>query len=89
VAGLYHDDDIYAAVGKSLAEGEGYRIASLATNPAQTKYPFLYPLVLSFIWKLDARFRENVPRKAFNVSCLVGIFRFSFVFYIRMVQMIE
>ena len=26
VAGLYHDDGIYAAVAKSVAEGEGYRI---------------------------------------------------------------
>ena len=48
-AGLYHDDGIYVAVAKSLVEGEGYRNGSLPTNPAQTKYPFLYSLVLSFI----------------------------------------
>ena len=90
VAGLYHDDGIYAAVAKSLAAGEGYSIASLPTSPAQTKYPFLYSLVLSFIWKLDPRFPENlILLKAFNVACLVGIFILSFVFYIRKVRKIE
>lgn len=88
--GLYHDDGIYAAVAESLAAGEGYRIASLPTNLAQTKYPFLYSLVLSFIWKLDQRFPENLfLPKAFNVACLVGIFILSFVFYIRTVRKIE
>jgi hypothetical protein len=90
VAGLYHDDDIYAAVANSLAEGKGYRIASLPANPAQTKYPFLYSLVLSFIWKPDQRFPENMfLLKAFNVACLVGIFILSFVFYTRTVRKIR
>jgi hypothetical protein len=90
VVGLYHDDGIYAVVAKSLAEGEGYRVASLPTNPAQTKYPFLYSLLLSFIWNLDPRFPENLfLLKAFNVACLIGIFLLSFVFFVRKVQRIE
>ncbi|MGH7811095.1 MAG: hypothetical protein ACREP5_12535, partial [Candidatus Binatia bacterium] len=42
ILGLFHDDGIYAVVGKSLAQGDGYRILSLPAAPAQTKYPFLY-----------------------------------------------
>ena len=58
VAGLYHDDGIYAAVAKSLAEGQGYRIASLPTN--LRKQNTISSLVSSpFTWKLDPKFPEN------------------------------
>jgi hypothetical protein len=60
VAGLYHDDGIYPAFAKSLAEGEGYNIASLPTMAAQTKYPFLYSVILSWSWKVDQRFPETI-----------------------------
>lgn len=52
--GHFHDDGIYWLAGRSLARGEGYRIASLSGQPAQTKYPPLYPLWLSLAWRLDS-----------------------------------
>ena len=39
-----HDDCLYFVSAKSLADGGGYRIASLPGEPPQTKYPPLYPL---------------------------------------------
>jgi len=45
--GQYHDDMIYWVTAKSLAQGSGYRILSLPDQPYQTKYPPLYPLLLS------------------------------------------
>lgn len=45
--GLYHDDAIYWNSACTLASGGGYTIASLPWQPAQTKYPPLYPLYLS------------------------------------------
>jgi hypothetical protein len=58
--GDIHDDSVYYVSAKSLAEGH-YRIESLPGEPAQTKYPPLYPLLLSIAWRLDPRFPENLP----------------------------
>lgn len=45
--GGFHDDGLYFVGAKSLAEGHGYRIANLPGEPLQTKYPPLYPWLLS------------------------------------------
>lgn len=58
--GAYHDDGIYVATAKALAEGRGYRIVSLPDEPAQTKYPPFYPLLLSLIWRVYPEFPENL-----------------------------
>ena len=57
--GLFHDDGIYAVTSRALAEGEGYRLVDLPHEPAQTKYPPLFPLVLATVWKLTPDFPEN------------------------------
>ncbi len=59
--GFYHDDSIYWVSGKSLADGNGYRIASLPGEPYQTKYPPLYPALLAGVWKLNPDFPSNLP----------------------------
>ena len=58
--GDFHDDSIYYVTAKSLATGGGYRIESLPGEPAQTKYPPLYPLLLSIAWKFDPQFPRNL-----------------------------
>ena len=58
--GTYHDDGIYVATAKSLATGQGYNIISLPYEPAQTKYPPLYPFLLSLIWKVYPEFPQNL-----------------------------
>ena len=60
VSGTFHDDGIYVATAKSLAEGNGFRLIDLPGQPAQTKYPFLYPAALAVIWKSWPRFPENL-----------------------------
>ncbi|HEY2842127.1 MAG TPA: glycosyltransferase family 39 protein [Bryobacteraceae bacterium] len=55
-----HDDGVLYISGKTLAAGEGFRIASLPEDPSQTKFPPLYPLYLSLIWRLDPRFPQNL-----------------------------
>jgi len=57
--GTYHDDGIYLVTAKALAEGEGYRILSLPGELLQTKYPILFPAVLSAAWKMYPKFPEN------------------------------
>ena len=84
VLGLFHDDGIYAVVAKSLSDGVGYRLISLPTAPDQTKYPFLYSYILSWLWRLDPKFPENIGLlKAANAAFLAGVFILSYLFYRR------
>jgi len=84
ILGLFHDDAIYAVVGKAIAEAEGYRIVSLPTAPAQTKYPFAYSYLLSWLWLLNPSFPQNIVLlKSLNIIILVGIFFVAFFYYRR------
>ena len=62
--GDLHDDSLYFVSAKSLADGGGYRIESLPGEPAQTKYPPLYPLLLSIAWRLNPQFPANLTLAA-------------------------
>ena len=53
--GFFGDDAVYAVTGKSLAEGRGYRILSIPGEPLQTKYPPLYPALLSLVFRAGAQ----------------------------------
>ncbi|MBK5291355.1 MAG: hypothetical protein JJE04_06750 [Acidobacteriia bacterium] len=59
--GYFQDDGLYLIGAKSLAEGSGYRILSLPGQPWQTKYPPLYPLLLSAAWVAAPNFPGNLP----------------------------
>lgn len=84
VIGLYHDDALYTVVAKSLSEGTGYRIVSLPSSPAQLKYPFLYPYVLSWLWTFMPVFPENVAfLKALNAVALFVALLFSYALFRR------
>lgn len=65
VVGAYLDDGIYLVTGRALATGHGYRHLELPGEPLQTKYPPLYPLLLSVVWRGLPDFPANVP--AFQV----------------------
>ena len=60
-AGTFHDDGVYLVTAKALAEGQGYRIISLPGEPAQTKYPILFPWLVSLVWHLNPSFPANLP----------------------------
>ncbi len=57
--GLFHDDAIYILTGRALKQGQGYRITSIPGMPRQTKYPPLYPAVLSLLWRIQPAFPAN------------------------------
>jgi hypothetical protein len=77
--GIVHDDAIYLATAKSLATGTGYRIISLPNQIPQTKYPVIFPLLLSLVWRMDAVFPHNlqllklVPTLS-TVAWAIGLF---------------
>jgi hypothetical protein len=60
VTGVFHDDGIYVSTAKSLALNEGYHLINLPGNPPQTKYPPVYPVLLSLIWRIWPTFPDNV-----------------------------
>lgn len=62
--GHLQDDGIYWVTAESLATGHGYRILSLPYRPWQTKYPPVYPALLSLIWRAQPHFPENLPYAA-------------------------
>ena len=59
--GTFHDDGVYLVTAKALAENQGYRIISLPGDPPQTKYPVLFPWLLSLVWRLNPSFPANLP----------------------------
>jgi hypothetical protein len=72
--GSLHDDSIYWVSAKSLAEDNGYRISSLPGQPYQTKYPPVYPLLLSLVWRVSPHHPENLPWAMavdFAILCLL------------------
>jgi hypothetical protein len=60
VCGVYHDDAVYVSTAKALATGQGYRLINVPGSPPQTRYPILYPLVLSAVWRIWPVFPDNV-----------------------------
>jgi hypothetical protein len=60
VCGVYHVDAMYVITARALAQGEGHRLINLPDCPLQTKYPILYPALLSIIWKLWSSFPQNM-----------------------------
>ena len=60
VSGVFHDDAIYVATAKALADGQGYRLINLPDAPRQTKYPIFYPTVLAVIWRIWPTFPANL-----------------------------
>ena len=64
-ASEYHDDGIYYVSAKSLAETNTFAIESLPKSPAQTKYPPLWPALLSVAWRINPHYPDNLPAAMF------------------------
>ncbi len=79
--GYYHDDGIYVVTAKALATGQGYRIVSLPYEPAQTKYPPFYPVLLSLIWRVDPQFPQNLfPMMLFSVVATIAFLTLTWLY---------
>ncbi|HEY9788980.1 MAG TPA: hypothetical protein V6D22_01190 [Candidatus Obscuribacterales bacterium] len=48
------------SLGKALAQGHGFSLINLPGSPPESKYPFLYPAVLSVLWTMMPSFPANV-----------------------------
>ncbi len=70
--GQTQDDTIYFSSAKALAEGRGYILPSVPGTPPATKYPVLYPWMLSWVWRWNPAFPANVT-DAIRITVLLGI----------------
>src|SRR6266404_9909290 len=58
--GRYQDDAVYFSSAQALARHQGYILPSFPGVPLQPKYPVLYPLLLSGVWKAWPEFPNNL-----------------------------
>jgi hypothetical protein len=82
--GLMEDDTIYFSSARELAQGHGYVLSNLPGQPAATKYPILYPWLLSWVWRLNPSFPQNLALAvAVSVSWGCVFIVASFLFFQR------
>ena len=80
--GYLHDDGLQYLTARSVAQGNGYRIQSLPENPAETKFPPLYTLYLSIVWRLNPSFPANLLQASFFCwATYVLVLALSWTFY--------
>jgi len=80
--GLSEDDSIYFSSAQALAEGRGYILPSVPGMPAATKYPVLYPWLLSWVWRWNHAFPANLASAlALNVAFGFGFLSAAFLFF--------
>jgi hypothetical protein len=60
--GRFDDDAVYLACAKSLRDGHGYRLASFPGEPAETKFPPIFPALLAAAWTRNLPFPDNLIR---------------------------
>jgi hypothetical protein len=61
-------------MAKAMAGGQGYRIISLPEQPYQTKYPPLFPALLSLVWMAIPRMPENLGLAALVSWLMLPVF---------------
>ncbi len=79
--GLSEDDTFYFSSAKAIAQGEGYVMPSLPGAPIATKYPPLYPWLLSYVWRWNRSFPGNLVDAVGLTVCFgLAFLTLTFVF---------
>lgn len=71
--GAFEDDAIYTVLGKSLAEGHGYRLLNLPGAPNATHFPPGYPALLAVLWRAWPAFPDNLVLFKFANALLLAL----------------
>lgn len=79
--GQMEDDSMYFSSAREIARGHGYVMLSVPGAPPATKYPVLYPWLLSWVWRLNPNFPANLGwavamNAGFVVLFLIAAFAF-------------
>ena len=81
--GYTEDDSIYFSSAKALAAGKGYLLASFPGAPAATKYPVLYPWMLSWVWRALPAFPANLTYAIAICVAFGALFLTTAFFFLR------
>jgi hypothetical protein len=82
--GYSQDDTLYFSSAKAIADGQGYVLPSVPGTPAASKYPILYPWLLSWVWRWNSSFPANLfLAAALNLAFGVGHLAAAFIFLRR------
>ncbi len=73
VVGVWHDDGVYALLGRAIASGQGFHYTQFPGAPAATHYPPAYPLLLAAVWRLAPSFPDNISAFLAVNAVLVGL----------------
>ena len=73
VVGVWHDDGVYALLGRAIASGHGFHHTQLPGSPAAIHYPPLYPLLLAAAWRVAPSFPDNIAVFLALNATLVGL----------------
>jgi len=76
---LAQDDTIYFSSAQALSQGKGYVLPNLPWTPPATKYPILYPWMLSLVWRWNPAFPANLTT-AIAISVAFGMAFISLAF---------
>jgi hypothetical protein len=80
--GLTEDDTIYFTSAREIAAGHGYVLPNVPGRPAATKYPILYPWLLSLVWRWNPAFPGNLSTAVWlNLffGCAFAVATFAFL----------
>src|SRR6202008_2943637 len=76
---------LYFSSAKAIAEGRGYILPSVPGPPPATKYPILYPWMLSWVWRWNPSFPANISSAvALNLVFGAAYLLTGFVFLRRL-----
>ncbi len=77
---LFSDAGDYVTLAKSLANTGQYKLISLPGEPDHTKYPVLFPWILSLVWRAAPSFPANVT----YMHWVVILFSTGFLFVLAL-----
>lgn len=76
--GIWHDDGVYAQLGRALATGHGYHLVGVPGSPPAARFPPAYPAVLAPLWLLaptaESFGRVAVALNLLLLACAAGAF---------------
>src|SRR5271155_146459 len=81
--GKTQDDSLYFTSAKSLADHQGYILPSVPGQPVATKYPILFPWILSWVWRWNPSFPANLNGAVAVVTAFGVIFISCCFLYLR------
>jgi hypothetical protein len=82
--GQLHDDTIYLATAEAIASQGRPVLPSLPGEPNQTKYPLLYPYLLSLVWTVSPEFPANLTlASGISTALAIAILISAFVYLRR------